>query len=79
MIDKASQQPSNVYAGLWYRLNDAIIPYVGLEFAGLRIGATYDINVSSLRTGSESRGGMEISLIYIKKPAGFKGIPCPKF
>jgi len=79
VIDKASQQPSNVYAGLWYRLNDAIIPYIGIEFSGLRIGATYDINVSSLRAGSQSRGGMEISLIYIKKPAGFKGIPCPKF
>ena len=79
VIDNASQEPSNVYAGLWYRLNDAIIPYVGLEFAGLRIGATYDINVSSLKAGAQSRGGMELSLIYVKKPAGFKGIPCPKF
>lgn len=78
-IDKKSQQPSNVYAGLWYRLNDAIIPYVGLEFSGLRIGATYDINVSSLKAGSQSRGGAELSLIYVKKPAGYKGIPCPKF
>ncbi|MEO8821468.1 MAG: PorP/SprF family type IX secretion system membrane protein [Ginsengibacter sp.] len=79
VIDPKSEQPSNVYAGLWYRLNDAIIPYVGLEFSGLRIGATYDINVSSLKAGAQSRGGMELSLIYIKKPAGYKGIPCPKF
>lgn len=79
VIDDASQEPSNVYGGLWYRVNDAIIPYVGLEFAGLRIGATYDINVSSLKAGSQSRGGMELSIIYVKKPAGFKGIPCPKF
>lgn len=79
VIDKVSEQPSNVYGGLWYRLNDAIIPYVGLEFSGFRIGATYDINVSSLKAGSQSRGGMEISIIYIKRPAGFKGIPCPKF
>ena len=78
-LDDQSDNPSNVYGGLWYRLNDAIIPYVGLEFSGLRIGATYDVNVSSLKAGSQSRGGMEISLIYIKRPAGFKGIPCPKF
>lgn len=78
-IDDRSADPSNVYLGAWYRVNDAIIPYVGLEFSGLRIGATYDINVSSLKAGSQSRGGMELSLIYIKKPAGFKGIPCPKF
>ena len=57
-----SDNPSNVYGGLWYRFNDAIIPYVGIEFSGLRIGATYDVNVSSLIAGSQSRGGMEISL-----------------
>ncbi|MEO6868547.1 MAG: PorP/SprF family type IX secretion system membrane protein [Ginsengibacter sp.] len=78
-LDVQSENPSNVYIGSWYRFNDAIIPYIGLEFAGLRIGATYDINTSSLKSGSQSRGGMEISLIYIKRPAGYKGIPCPKF
>ncbi len=78
-LDKVSPQPANVYAGLWYRLNDAVIPYIGLEFSGLRIGATYDINVSSLNAGAQSRGGMELSLIYVKTPPGYKGIPCPKF
>ncbi len=78
-VDDQNDNPTNVYAGLWYRLNDAVIPYLGLEFAGMRIGATYDINISSLKAGSQSRGGMEISLIYVKKPAGSKGIPCPKF
>ena len=78
-LDAESENPSNIYGGLWYRFNDAIIPYLGLEFAGFRIGATYDINVSSLKAGSQSRGGMEISVIYIKRPAGYKGIPCPKF
>jgi len=79
VIDGESTDPSNFYIGSWYRFNDAIIPYLGLEFAGFRIGATYDINVSSLKAGSQSRGGMEISVIYIKRPAGYKGIPCPKF
>jgi hypothetical protein len=64
---------------MWVRLKDAIIPYIGLEFAGMRIGASYDINTSSLKAGSESRGGMELSLIYVKKPADGKNIPCPKF
>jgi len=78
-LDAQGENPSNVYAGSWYRIGDAIIPYLGLEFGGLRIGATYDINISSLRAGSQSRGGMEISIIYVKRPAGSKGIPCPKF
>lgn len=78
-IDPGSANPSNFYIGSWYRVNDAIIPYLGLEFGGMRIGASYDVNISDLKAGSQSRGGMEISLIYIKRPAGYKGIPCPKF
>jgi type IX secretion system PorP/SprF family membrane protein len=71
--------PTNVYIGSWIRFNDAIIPYVGLEVNGLRIGASYDVNVSSLKAGTGSRGGSEFSLIYIMRPNESKGIPCPRF
>lgn len=71
--------PTNVFIGAWMRINDAVIPYVGLEFAGLRIGASYDINISSLKAATTSRGGSEISIIYIKRKAESKGLPCPRF
>ncbi len=72
--------PTNVYIGSWLRFGDAIIPYIGIEISGLRIGASYDINTSTLKSATASRGGSEFSLIYIKKPStGGKGIPCPKF
>ncbi len=71
--------PSSIYVGSWLRVNDALIPYVGLEVGGLRIGASYDVNVSSLKTATASRGGSEFSLIYIKRKAESVGIPCPKF
>ena len=71
--------PTSVYAGAWIRLNDAIIPYIGLEFQGFRIGASYDLNTSNLKAATASRGGSEFSIIYVKRPAESKGIPCPKF
>ena len=71
--------PSNVFIGSWVRFNDAVIPYIGLEVNGLRIGASYDVNISSLKTATTSRGGSEFSLIYIKRKSENKGIPCPKF
>ena len=75
--------PTNFYAGLWARFSnvaDAVIPYVGLDFGDFNLGLTYDVNVSALQTASQSRGGIEVSLIYIKKPAdGHKGVPCPRF
>lgn len=81
-LNDEPDNPSNFYAGLWTRfnnVNDAIIPYVGLEFNGFRLGASYDVNISSLKTASQSRGGLEVSLIFIKRPPGYKGIPCPRF
>lgn len=78
-LNQDQEKPTSVYLGSWVRFNDAIVPYMGLEFGGLRIGASYDFNISSLKAATGSRGGSEISLIYIKQPAENKGIPCPKF
>jgi type IX secretion system PorP/SprF family membrane protein len=72
-------RPTTFYAGSWYRFGDALIPYIGLEFGSWRFGASYDVNTSTLRTASNSRGGFEISLIYINKKDGAVGINCPKF
>lgn len=79
------EDPTNVYLGAWTRIsstiNDAIIPYIGLEFKSIHVGYSYDINISSLKTASNSRGGNEISLIYIKKPVdpNAKKLNCPRF
>ena len=67
-VNNDEENPTNVYLGSWYRFNDAIIPYIGLEFGGWHLGASYDVNISSLKAASNTRGGVEISLIYIKKP-----------
>ncbi len=72
-------KPTTFYAGSWWRVNDAVIPYIGLEWSSYRLGVSYDVNVSSLRTVSNSRGGFEISLIYINKKDTRVGIKCPKF
>jgi type IX secretion system PorP/SprF family membrane protein len=81
--EEPTASPVNLYLGVWTRfsnLTDAIIPYVGLDIGSFTVGMTYDVNVSSLKSASESQGGFEISLIYIKKPSdGRKPIPCPKF
>jgi type IX secretion system PorP/SprF family membrane protein len=82
-VNDNDANPINFYLGAWVRfsnLTDAVIPYVGLDFGPFTLGMSYDVNVSSLKTASQSMGGIEISLIYIKKPSdGRKEIPCPRF
>ena len=77
--DDVNERNFSLYLGSWYRLNDAIIPYFGLEFNSYRLGVTYDVNTSSLKTGSQGVGGIEVSLIYIYKPNKDRSINCPKF
>lgn len=74
-------KPVTLYFGSWYRFGDAVIPYIGLEYGELHFGATYDVNISSLKPGSNMRGGTEISLIYIRQPRdpNAKKLNCPKF
>ena len=80
-VAQDSYAPTNLYIGSWYRLGDALIPYVGLEFGDFHLGASYDVNTSSLKPASNMRGGAEISLIYIKKHSdpNAKKLNCPKF
>ena len=80
-VNNSEENPTNFYIGSWYRLNDALIPYVGLEFGEWHLGFTYDVTTSALKPGSNTRGGAEVSLIYIKKHVdpNFKKLNCPKF
>jgi type IX secretion system PorP/SprF family membrane protein len=66
--------------GSYIRWGDAIIPVIKLESNAFTVGLSYDVNISSLQTVSEGRGGFELSLSYI----GFHQHEnprylCPKF
>ncbi len=79
IAQQEDNKSTSLYVGSWVRLNDAIIPYVGLEFNDLRFGLTYDVTTSALKTASENKGGIELSAVYIYRPNTDKPINCPKF
>ncbi|MBL7928657.1 MAG: PorP/SprF family type IX secretion system membrane protein [Bacteroidia bacterium] len=71
----------NLYAGLYARTGDALIPMAGLDYNELNLGISYDVNTSDLKRASNNRGGYEIALTYIitkVKPVGIKP-PCPVY
>jgi type IX secretion system PorP/SprF family membrane protein len=49
--------------GLYYRLNDAFIPLVGLGYKDFTMTFTYDATVSTLRNYNNHRGAFEFSLV----------------
>lgn len=62
---------------------DAVIPTVSVEFRNIRVGASYDVNISKLSAATAYRGGFEISLSYvgesIKYFKGSKTLPSRRF
>ena len=71
--------PTNLYAGGFIRFNDAVIPYIGLDYSGFLLGVSYDVTTSQAKTIANSRGGVELSLIYIFRNNDKGYLPCPKF
>jgi len=80
-VNQDEYNPVDLYAGAWYRLKDAFIPYVGLEFGSFRVGFTYDVTMSNLQTATQRRGGSEVSLIWVRRPVEEwrRRLHCPKF
>lgn len=59
--------------GGYYRINDAIAPYVGIDYKNFVIGMSYDANASKLRTMTKNVNSFELTLSYIKR-SGTKSI-----
>jgi len=60
---------------------ESIIFLVGLEFKGVDFGVSYDFNISEFNKATYSRGGFEVSIIYVGKTKKRTRdlTPCPKF
>ncbi len=58
------EQRRMLNAGIYYRLGDAVIPYIGYTHNEVQFGLSYDVNVSTVKSGSVSTRSFEISLIY---------------
>jgi type IX secretion system PorP/SprF family membrane protein len=76
------QNKTSLSLGGVYRWNDAFIPVVKLDYGQLSFGLSYDVNMSKLKTASQSRGGFEFTLSYRNCVIGAErstGVACPKF
>ena len=69
--------------GLFYRFQDALIPVVKLKYKNTSVGASYDVNTSTLKQASKLRGGYELTFSitgdFTNKSGILKKTVCPKF
>lgn len=72
---------TQLVGGLYYRLGDAVVPMVGLQWKNIRLSLSYDVTTSSLNQFNNGRGASEFSLMHqglfgTSGPGDFK---CPSF
>jgi type IX secretion system PorP/SprF family membrane protein len=65
-------------AGGYARLADALIIMLGAQAKNIRIGLSYDFNISNLKLGSNYRGATEVSLAYCPVKTNKKLVFYPK-
>ena len=59
------KKPAAFSLGGYYRFADALVAAAAYEYSSFRLGLSYDINLSDLKTASKARGGFEVSLRYV--------------
>lgn len=67
--------------GAYYRFDDAIAPYVGLDWKNFIFGISYDANTSKLGAMARNVNSFEISFSYVmrnKVKSILDFIPCPR-
>lgn len=56
---------SGINIGIYYRLKDAIVPQLNLDFGKYAFGFAYDYNISAYKIASRGSGGFEIYFKYL--------------
>jgi type IX secretion system PorP/SprF family membrane protein len=72
-----------LHGGAFFRLNDALIPVIKMDYNPFSFSLSYDVNISQLRASSYGRGGFELGLSYVgftdRDNSTLNAVVCPKF
>ncbi|MEO8768603.1 MAG: PorP/SprF family type IX secretion system membrane protein [Ferruginibacter sp.] len=81
-LDETDDPKYALHLGAYLRWKDAVIPVAEVECRPIAIAVSYDANISQLKTGSNGRGGFEVSLTFQKYRqfnSSREAVRCPKF
>lgn len=83
-LGEDAEKPRYVlHGGAFFRLNDAIIPVLKMDYRPFSFSVSYDANISQLRSSSYGRGGLELGVAYAaftkSENSSLNAVVCPKF
>jgi type IX secretion system PorP/SprF family membrane protein len=60
-------EETDIMIGGYYRLNDAVAPFIGVDYKNFIVGLSYDANTSKLGAMTKNVNAFELSLTYVKR------------
>lgn len=79
ITDYFHSNSTKLYVGLWYRVKEAIIPYVGIDYNNFGVGLNYSATAPTSSVYIYQPRTFEISLIYRHKSPFIQSLACPRF
>jgi type IX secretion system PorP/SprF family membrane protein len=80
--DPDDDESLSLTGGMLLRWDDAVIPIIKMDYYKLAIGLSYDVNISKLRSASQTRGAYELTLSYRSflniRNTSLNKLRCPK-
>ena len=59
-------EETNIMLGGYYRMNDAVAPFVGIDYKNFVVGLSYDVNTSTLGSMARNVNSIELTVSYVK-------------
>ncbi|MDE3247561.1 MAG: PorP/SprF family type IX secretion system membrane protein [Bacteroidota bacterium] len=82
-VGEADQPEYTIHGGAFLRWKDAFVPVIKIDYNPFSVALSYDVNVSQLKTVSQGRGGIELSISYIgfldRDNSSKYKVLCPRF
>ena len=75
--DLSGDGDTQLIMGGYYRVNDALIPVIGVQKSGYKFTFSYDATSSALNSYNQSRGAYEMSIVKQGLIDKSKNIKCP--
>jgi type IX secretion system PorP/SprF family membrane protein len=66
-------EETDLMIGAYYRVKDAVAPFMGFDYKNFIVGFSYDVNTSKLGAMTKNVNSFELSLTYVKR-TGSKSI-----
>jgi type IX secretion system PorP/SprF family membrane protein len=60
-------EETNFMLGAYYRVNDAMAPFVGIDYKNFVVGLSYDVNASKLGSMTRNVNSIELTVSYVKR------------